>query len=133
MIYAGISLAINIAGALLLFPFLKHVGIALATTAASWINAWLLGVTLNRRGDWRLDARARRNLPRILAVSLVMGVVVLAMDTAFRDLFMPEIPFPVRLGVLAGMVLAGAGVYLALSWITGTLSRDVLRRALRRG
>ena len=133
MKFAALSVAINIAGALALFPFLKHVGIALATTAASWVNAWLLGATLSRRGDWRLDARARRNLPRILAVSVVMGGIVLAMNAAFRDFFMPEVPFLVRLGVLAAMVLAGAGVYLALSWITGTLSRDALRRALRRG
>jgi len=133
MKFAALSVAINIAGALALFPFLKHVGIALATTAASWVNAWLLGAALSRRGDWRLDARARRNLPRILAVSVVMGGIVLAMNAAFRELFMPEIPFLVRLGVLAVMVLAGAGVYLALSWITGTLSRDVLRRALKRG
>ncbi len=133
MKFAAISVAINIAGAVILFPFLKHVGIALATTAASWVNAWLLATTLSRRGNWRLDARARRNLPRILAVSLVMGGVVLAMNMVLGGYFMPEMPFLLRLGLLAAMVLTGAGVYLALSWITGTLSRDALRRALKRG
>lgn len=133
MKFAAISVAINIAGALILFPFLKHVGIALATTAASWVNAWLLGATLNRRGDWRLDTRARRNLPRILAVSLIMGIVVLTMNATFQAFFMPEVPFLLRLAMLVAMVVVGAAVYLVLSWITGTLSRDVLRRALKRG
>jgi len=64
MKFAALSVAINIAGALVLFPF----------------------------GDWRLDARARRNLPRILAVSVVMGIVVIAMNAALGDLFMPEVP-----------------------------------------
>ena len=132
MIYAGVSVAINIGGALALFPVFRHVGIAIATTASAWVNAWLLAATLNRRGGWRMDAQGRRNLPRILLAALLMGAAVLAMNRWLGGFFMPEIPFSVRLGVLLGMVLAGAAVYFALSWMLGTISREGLRRALRR-
>ncbi len=132
MTYAAISVAVNIAGALALFPFYGHVGIALATTAASWINAWMLGWSLTARGAWVVDERAARNLPRILVASLVMGGVLLALAHYLGGFFMPEIPFLTRLGLLAGMILAGMAVYFALSFMLGTFSREMLRKALRR-
>ncbi len=132
MIYAGISVAINIAGALALFPFFGHVGIAIATSVSAWVNAWMLGATLTRRKVWKMDAQGRRNLPRILLSALVMGAAVLALDQWLEGFFMPEMPFLLRLGLLAAMVGAGIVVYFALSWILGTMNRTALRRALRR-
>jgi putative peptidoglycan lipid II flippase len=55
MIFALYSVGLNIAGALAMFPFLGHVGIALATTVAAWLNAGLLGFTLSRRGHFHAD------------------------------------------------------------------------------
>ncbi len=132
MIYAGISVAINIAGALALFPFFGHVGIAIATSVSAWVNAWMLGATLTRREVWKMDAQGRRNLPRILLAALVMGAAVLALDQWLEGFFMPEMPFLLRLGLLAAMVGAGVVIYFALSWFLGTMNRAALRRALRR-
>ncbi len=132
MLYAGVSVAINIAGALALFPFLHHVGIAIATSVSAWVNAWLLGATLSRRGAWRTDARVRRNLPRILLASLLMGAAVLALALLLGGFFTPGRPFLLRLALLLGMVSGGAAVYFGLSRLLGTISREDLRRALRR-
>ena len=49
MIFAAISVAVNMTGSLLLFPHYAQTGIALATTAAGWVNAILLGGTLAHR------------------------------------------------------------------------------------
>ncbi|MGI9483187.1 MAG: murein biosynthesis integral membrane protein MurJ, partial [Hyphomicrobiales bacterium] len=82
-IYAAISVFINVAGSLLLFPIYNEIGIAIATTAAAWVNAALLGITLASRGHYQPDARAFRNVPLIfLGSTLMAGVLVLVMQAA---------------------------------------------------
>jgi len=132
MIFAAISVGLNIALAIALFFWIRHVGIALATTVASWVNALLLGRTLYARGYWLPDAQAGRNVPRILLAALVMGALLLAANVALRDWFTPGVPFSWRALLLAAMVIGGAVVYLALSWLTGVLTREMLRQALRK-
>lgn len=132
MWFALISVIINIAGALALFPFIAYVGVALATTAAAWVNAMMLGYTLTKRGDFTLDDRLRRALPRIIAASLVMGLVLLTMMQFVAPLFSAENLFIVRLLVLAAMVVSGAGVYFAVAWLTGALDIAALRQSFSR-
>jgi putative peptidoglycan lipid II flippase len=132
MIFAAISVAVNIAGALVLFPWLRHVGIALATAAAAWVNAWLLARGLQRRGAWKSDARLRRNLWGILLAALIMGGVLLLAGRAIDGFFMPEFLFLFRLALLAGLVLAGIVVYFGLTWLFGITDRQTLQSALRR-
>ena len=55
---------------------LAHVGVAMATSAAGWVNALLLIHILMRRGHFALDRRARRALPRIALAALGMGALV---------------------------------------------------------
>src|SRR5690606_33461470 len=49
-LFAGVSVAVNIAISLWLFGTLLHVGIAIATAVAAWVNVLLLAFTLARRG-----------------------------------------------------------------------------------
>ncbi|MGV3651632.1 MAG: murein biosynthesis integral membrane protein MurJ, partial [Devosia sp.] len=49
-VFAGVSVVLNIALSLLLFPSLAHVGIAIATSVAAWANTALLAFFLLRRG-----------------------------------------------------------------------------------
>src|ERR1700745_3323529 len=69
------ALVANLGLTLILMQFLSHVGIALATTIAGWVNALTLLVLLIRRGHFRFDSRARRNLPRVGIAALGMGGV----------------------------------------------------------
>ena len=131
MIFAAVSVGLNIAGALALFAVMGHVGIALATSIASWVNALLLAVTLSRRGAWKNDARSRRNLPRILLAALVMGVVVWGLNHWLGPFFQPEIPFWLRFSLLLAMITAGMIVYFGLTWLLGVFSPRMLKQALR--
>src|SRR5215467_14027794 len=70
------AMAANLCLTLILMQFLGHVGIALATTAAGWVNAMTLLALLLRRGHFRFDSRARRNLPRVGIAALGMGIVL---------------------------------------------------------
>jgi putative peptidoglycan lipid II flippase len=63
------AMAVNLGLTLVLMQFLAHVGIALATTIAGWVNALTLLWLLVQRGHFRFDGRARRNLPRVGAAA----------------------------------------------------------------
>src|SRR5690606_20404505 len=72
MWFAAVGMITNVVLSLALFPFLAHVGIAMATSVAGWANAGLLGITLWRRGELVPDAAVKRNLPLVLVASLAM-------------------------------------------------------------
>ena len=132
MWFALISVVINITGALALFPFIAYVGVALATTAAGWVNALLLGYTLSKRGDFALDDRMRRALPRIIAASLVMGFALLGVMQFVSTVFNADNLFILRLATLAAMVGFGAAVYFAVAWWTGALDVAALKQSFSR-
>jgi len=74
MIMALITVAVNIACSLALFPFLGHVGIAVATAISAWVNVALLVRGL--RGFWKPDRMTLLRLPRMLLAALVMGTAL---------------------------------------------------------
>jgi putative peptidoglycan lipid II flippase len=96
-----------------LMQFWAHVGIAIALSAAGWLQAILLLILLERRGHFRLDRRARSKLPRIAAAALGMGAIVLAL----RLVLAPALagPLVLRLGALSALVAAGFVVFGALA------------------
>jgi putative peptidoglycan lipid II flippase len=99
------AMASNLCLTLVLMQFLAHVGIALATTAAGWVNALSLLVLLIRRGHFRFDERARRHLPRIATAALGMGAVLVLL----RIWLAPALAAlqPIRVAALAALVGAG--------------------------
>ncbi len=56
---------------------MPQLGIAIATALGGWLNAYLLWSTLNRRGDFVVDGRIKRNVPLILFASIAMVVALL--------------------------------------------------------
>ena len=132
MWFAMISVAVNIAGALALFPVLSYVGVALATTAAGWINALLLATVLSRRGDFTLDSRMRSALPRIIIASLAMGLALVGLMQLCMPFFDGSTAFIVRLLVLALLLAAGAAIYFLIAWWSGALDLAALKASFRR-
>jgi len=113
-----------------LMQFLAHVGIALATTAAGWINALTLLGLLIHRGHFQFDNRARRNLPRVAVAALGMGVVLamlrIALDGALTG------PPLIRVVALAGLICAGFAAFALLALAFGIADwRDLLGRLRR--
>ncbi len=109
---AVVAMTINLSLTLILMQFLAHVGIALATTAAGWLNALLLLTLLIRRRHFAFDRRARRNLPRVCAAALGMGVVLAGLRVALTPMFAG--PSILQVGALIGLVSAGLAVFAVL-------------------
>jgi putative peptidoglycan lipid II flippase len=124
------AMAVNLCLTLVLMRFLAHVGIALATTVAGWLNALVLLVLLIRGGHFGFDRRAQRNLPRIAAAALAMGVVLAAMRVALAPMLLGHAM--VQVGALAVLVCAGLATFSALALGLGVADWRGLIGRLRR-
>ena len=126
---ALLCLAVNIVLNLALMGPMGHVGIALATTLAGWLNIGLLAGGLARRGFLRPDARLRRRLPRMIAASAGMAVLLWGLALCLET---PLESAGLRIPALAALVLAGLAGYGALAALSGGLQPSELRALLRR-
>ncbi len=134
MVFAAISMAVNVVGSLALFFALKaagmmpHVGIAIATTLAGWTNAGLLWATLARRGHFAIDPQARRALPLILASSLIMGAIVWLAERGLAPYFSGGQGLAIQAAALAGLVSVGLMAFAAAIQLTGAADLPSLLR-----
>ena len=127
MRFAAVNFTINVLASLVLFGIfsrigvMPHLGIAIATTLAGWVNALQLWHGLVKRGHFKADARLLRNLPLIGMASVVMGFGLwLALP-----LFVPYLDarqiVPVKFSAMALLVLLGSVVFFGLIHVTGVL------------
>ena len=132
MRFAIISVVVNIVASLVLSRFLGHVGIALATSLAAWVNAGLLAATLSRRGFFALDERLRRRLPRIVASALLMGSLLLAGTWLLAGNYVAGAGFLKAAWGLALLVVGGGASYFVLAHFTGAMRMGELKAMLKR-
>jgi putative peptidoglycan lipid II flippase len=120
-----LSVAVNLALNLALMDVLGHVGVALATSIAAWVNAGLLAWLLLRRGHLVLDRRCRRVLPRLVLASAFMAALVFGVGLA-----LPGLGAVLRAGL---MILVGMAAFTLTGMALGAFHpRDVLRQLRRR-
>jgi putative peptidoglycan lipid II flippase len=132
-LFAAISVIVNIALSLLLFPSLEHTGIAIATSASAWSNALMLGTVLARRGHF-LPSREEvvRHL-LIVLISLGMALLLLGLYLPFRGIFAPEEPVFLQ-GIALGVLCAiGLCAYFLAIHLSRVQPMGQLLARLRRG
>jgi putative peptidoglycan lipid II flippase len=138
MRFAGVNLVLNAVGSLVLFfafkaaGFMPHVGIALATSIAAWVNAALLWMTLKKRGQFVVDSRLARNVPRIALASAIMGVGVIAVGLFLAPWLRPAAGLVVKASALAALVAIGMTLFAAIIIATGVMTPAQLKRQTRR-
>jgi len=127
---AIVGVAANLAFNLALMPIFAHVGIALATTLAAWLNAGLLAWMLARRGHFSPDPRLRGRAVRIAAAVAVMAAAVWAVER----LLAPWLTAGTLEGAaaLAAVIAAGLTVYALAATLLGAARPSELKAALRR-
>jgi putative peptidoglycan lipid II flippase len=124
------TMVINVALTIGLGFVLAQTGIALALSLSGWCNALALTLVLSRRGQFALDARARRALPRILLAALGMGALLLALEYLLADAFVGR--FAAQLVALAVLVGGGLAGFALLALGFGVADWRELRRRFRR-
>ena len=124
------AMAANLCLTLILMQFLAHVGIALATTIAGWINALTLLALLIRRGHFHFDERARRNLPRVGLAALGMGLVLEILQSVLAPALAGS--SIARIGALAVLIATGLAAFALLALVLGVADWRGLLGRLRR-
>lgn len=114
---ALLALVTNLVLNLLLMGPLRHVGLALATSIAAWLNAALLYLNLHRRGQFALDARLKSRLLRVIASCGFMAAVLFGLDHFFGA--GRGASKAMQVGQAALLVVSGLGVYGVASLILG--------------
>ncbi|MBX9926183.1 MAG: murein biosynthesis integral membrane protein MurJ [Hyphomicrobiaceae bacterium] len=138
MRFATINMLINVALSIGLFFLFKsygwfpHVGIAIATTVAGWVNAIQLWWTLRQRGDFAADSQLARRLPLIVLSSLLMGAALVGADNVLAPMLAAGQPIWLRVAALAALVAAGLLTYAVLILGTGVLKVAEIREMMRR-
>ena len=119
MRFAGVSMVVNVVLSLALFYALKlngimpHLGIAIATTVAGWVNALLLWRALAKNGQFEFDAQLKRNLPLIILASLLMGACVWWGARWAMPYLSSDNGLWVQIGALGLLIITGVAVFAA--------------------
>ncbi len=123
VIVAAVCLVFNVLLILLLIGQLAHVGIALATALANWLNATILILLLWRRRYFQPDRRLLRRLPRMLVATAIMAAALVVLPG-----LLAAWPSIVR---LAAVIVAAGALFVLAAQLLGATDLRELARELR--
>ena len=110
----------------LIFP-LKHAGLALATTLSAYLNAFLLYRGLRRDDAYTPDAWGAGCMGQVGLAAAAMAALLLWLEPGLAEWVAAQ--RVQRVVWLAGLILVGACVYLAVLLAAGLRPRDLRARA----
>ncbi|GHF15863.1 putative lipid II flippase MurJ [Kordiimonas sediminis] len=127
--FATISLVVNTSLNLLLIGPLGHVGLALATAIAAWLNVALLYRGLKKPGLFTLERSTTLFIAKCIGASTVMAGGVLAYSHYFGAFFQTD--GLMRITVLVGLVAIGFMLYILSIFVLKAVSTAQIRSFLR--
>lgn len=121
-----VNLVLNLT---LIHPF-KHVGMAMATSTASWVNLGMMAYILHKRGVFAPDALLKKRLTRLTLATGVMGISIHVLGQSLA----PYIEGAMVERSIALMVLVGVGgfVFFAAAMALGAYDTAFIKRILKR-
>lgn len=132
MIFAAISVVVNVSLALTLFPTYGGPGIATAEITAGWVNAALLFGMLVWRGHWKIDVPLLTRIPRLLFAAGMMAVAIHYALAYLAFELSSASSIAVRAGTIMMLVFAAMFVYFGLAFASGGASLRMVKRGLKR-
>ncbi|MBX9806035.1 MAG: murein biosynthesis integral membrane protein MurJ [Alphaproteobacteria bacterium] len=127
---AVISIVCNLFLNLILMGPFSHVGLAMATSIAAWVNAGLLLLVLHRRGWFSLNRQIQITAMKVLISAAAMGGgLILA-----RDRWLTTLPDSLLLQITAvlSIIICGMVIFGGMGQLTGAFNLTHIRQALRR-
>ncbi len=119
--FAIISAVINIILAVILVFPLKHVGIALATGIAAWVNLSLLIYSLYQKEHLEIPRKSIKNMFKIIFSALVMAGLLWVVNGHVSEILL-ESTFFIKTLMLAGVIALAAGVYFSCLYLLGVFN-----------
>jgi putative peptidoglycan lipid II flippase len=132
MMFAIVAVVVNIAASFILSKYMAHVGIALATSIAAWVNAGLLIATSVRRGHYAWDHRFKKRLPLMVVSLAVMAGVLYGLGLWLQPNYAEGAGFKAATWGLLLLLAAGIGSYFFAAQVTGAFRFSDLKASLRR-
>ncbi len=133
MIFAAISVVVNVSLALTLFQSYGGPGIATAEITAGWVNAALLFGMLLWRGHWTLDIPLLTRIPRLLFAAAIMALAIHYALAYLAYELSSASSIAVRAGTLVALVFAAMILYFGLAFLSGGANLGMVKRGLKRG
>lgn len=113
----------------LIYKF-KHVGIALATSAASWFNAAVLLYLLKKREFIAFDKHLWKFLVKILLPCALTFIALAFVKTIVQSYIFSDSSILVRSIALGVLVFVGLSTYMGTAWAMGLLRfKDFMARS----
>lgn len=122
--------ALNLILNLILMQFYEHVGLAMATSIAGWVNALWMAIILYRRRVMTPDAPLLRRVPLLLIAGAVMTIVLLGLNSVLKDWMMEGGSTERGLGIIV-LVGSGMGVYFAMVLVLKIFDLNEIKGYLR--
>jgi len=110
-------------------PF-AHVGLAMATSIAAWINAGLQLIILHRRGWFSLTRQVQITAVKVIVSAAAMGACVILA----RDQWLATLPDTLLLQIVSvlGIIICAMIIFGGVGQLTGAFNLAHVRQALRR-
>ncbi len=124
-----IATLLNITMSIILIQYIGVIGIALATGLTGWLQFYLHIRALKDHPSARFDQKFRRNIPKILLSSAIMGAGIYALATLLKPLIFDAMILSQVLALTA-IVCAGGIIYGASILISGAVRTEDIKKYL---
>jgi putative peptidoglycan lipid II flippase len=132
MRFTMISVAVNCALALSLFPFFTERGIAAAASAAGWLTVVMLFTTLLKRGHWIWEKALTKRIALLIVSTAIMAGAVHFAAVYASPWLQSATPLLQQIPVLLGLIGFAMVVYFVTAFTIGGADFGMLRRGLKR-
>ncbi|MCD2180234.1 murein biosynthesis integral membrane protein MurJ [Rhizobium sp. C1] len=132
MRFTMISVFVNSALSISLFPFFAERGIAAAESIAGWLSTIMLFVSLTRRGHLNIERALVSRAIRMVIASVIMAVAAHYMAVHFAGYLHSGSPALMQAAVLLPIVFASFALYLVIVFAIGGADIGMIRRNMKR-
>ena len=130
VIFATISLGVNLVLNLILIRYMAHAGLAAATAISAWLNIALLYGGLVKRGHFRVATQTWLNSGKFIIASAVMAAGLFYANNMLHPLFAED--NWQRITALTGLVAFGGTLYFVAAFALGALDIRRIRSMVSR-
>lgn len=127
-IIASLCVLLNLVLNLILMQSMAHIGLALATSIAGWVNATAMGVVLWRRGHFAPDRELILRLFRIIFVCACLAGALFFVRPLFDGYHLRGLA--AQIGIMVAVLLPLKVGYFGLAYGLHAVDRSSVRRVL---